>query len=358
MGGNKKDGGKRGRSGGHGTGIMSKRRQLGIGKGCKGVFLTCNRQALDASNEFINLLDRYLEEYGSSDTAEKAKVEAESCVAEDVAAGISAELASMMDHAKRFQVHSQLLPGIVFIQFTREDDVPSDLCHGLLRCALENPGKYSCRHASRLLPMDICAYPSLESLAAVIKRLCSETLQYSNAALGIYPDPPVSAKEKVEKETDANPKPSATSETETNSKDAAAAASEENGRKEAAETQEPEEQETTKQTEGKSTSAALMPSPEETEIKGTWACAFSSRGFRTVKKEQVLDLMTLNVGKNYKVDINNAQHTFLIEANPYFFGVSVVRDYGRFHRYNLHRCCHPEEEENEKKQMQNKTPNP
>ena len=29
-----------------------------MGKGCKGVFLTCNRRPLDACNEFINILDR------------------------------------------------------------------------------------------------------------------------------------------------------------------------------------------------------------------------------------------------------------------------------------------------------------
>ena len=62
------------------------------------------------------------------------------------------------------------------------------------------------------------------------------------------------------------------------------------------------------------------PSKEEeeikTEIKGTWACAFSSRGFGTVKKEAVLDLLAHEIGRTYKVDITNAQHTFLVEVNP------------------------------------------
>lgn len=324
-----------------------------MGKGCKGVFLTCNRQPLDACNEFINLLDRYLEEYGSPATAKTAKDEAQSCVAEDVAAGISAELASMSERAKRFQVHSQLLPGVVFIRFTLEDDVPSELCHGLLKCALEHPGKYSCRHASRLLPIDTCAHPSLDDLTATTKQLCSQTLQYSNAALGTYSDPPVSATEKKKENVDKIQAPAAS---ETDCKQAAATAPDTNGSKEAAETQAPEVQEKTKPPEGESSTDVPIPPAPVTEIKGTWACAFSSRGFGTVKKQQVLDLVSHEVGKNYKVDINNAQHTFLVEVNPYFFGVSVVKDYGRLFRYNLHRCCHPEEEEKEEKKEQAKTP--
>ena len=35
----------------------------------------------------------------------------------------------------------------------------------------------------------------------------------------------------------------------------------------------------------------------------------------------------------------------------YFFGVSLVRDYGRLFRYNLHRCCHPEAEEAGKEEI-------
>ena len=52
------------------------------------------------------------------------------------------------------------------------------------------------------------------------------------------------------------------------------------------------------------------------DIKGTWACAFSSRGFDTLKKTQVLELLTREVGPAYKVDISKAEHTFLVEVNP------------------------------------------
>ena len=38
--------------------LGDQRRKLEVGRGCKGVILTCNRQPLDASNEFINILDR------------------------------------------------------------------------------------------------------------------------------------------------------------------------------------------------------------------------------------------------------------------------------------------------------------
>lgn len=50
------------------------------------------------------------------------------------------------------------------------------------------------RHASRLLPVDVCANPCLEDLAAATKELCSSSLPFSNAALGVYPDRPAPAK--------------------------------------------------------------------------------------------------------------------------------------------------------------------
>ncbi|OEH77708.1 hypothetical protein cyc_07925 [Cyclospora cayetanensis] len=300
----KRGGRKRGQSGGRGTGIISKRRKLEVGKSCKGVFLTCNKQPIDACKEFLNILDRYLEEYSTCSRLEGREGEAlnkgngehdagNRCNADAVAAGLFDELRSLSDKRKRFEVHQQLLPGVVFIRFTDPSDIPSEICHGLLHVARKHPGKYSCRYASRLLPVDVCVGPALDALEAELRSLCALKLPLSNAATKSYPDRELAS-------GDLQVAPAETA-------DAAAA---------------PEHAETPL--------SGSSPHPALTLPLETWACAFSSRGFGTVKKEQVLEVLTREVGRAYKVDIANAT------------------DYGCLYRYNLHRCCHPEAEEESK----------
>ena len=64
------------------------------------------------------------------------------------------------------------------------------------------------------------------------------------------------------------------------------------------------------------TCAAKEREGEGIGTRGSWACAYSSRGYKTIKKEEVLQLLTSAVGAAYRVDINNAQHTFIVEVNP------------------------------------------
>ncbi|KAL8271483.1 hypothetical protein Esti_004518 [Eimeria stiedai] len=410
MEGKQKGGRKRGRNGSQGSGIMSKRRQLDVGRSCKGVILTCNRQPLEACNEFLNILERFLDDSCAASSSSVSVKESELCVADDVAAGISAELQSMTGRAKRFQVYSQLLPtdlfdlrtahvyallvhlchstvslavkfkkatvllvhlppsgsragfvgsvsyacthacrwylpscfpvnfqGVAFIRFIREEDVPSVVCHGLLRRILDNPGLYSCRHASRLLPVDVCASPCLPDFVAAARRLCAQALPLSAAALGLgRAEAAAEGAEACAAKTDETRQAS--------SPQSAEAA-------DSTETESPESEapSASKSSNSGSNSSSNSSSSSEGPAVGegsreTWACAFSSRGFGTVVKEQVIEALAKLVGNKYKVDITHATHTLLVEVNPYFFGVSLVPDYGAFYRYNLHRCCHPEEE--------------
>ncbi|KAL8429604.1 hypothetical protein Efla_007461 [Eimeria flavescens] len=316
---------------------MSKRRQLDVGRSCKGVILTCNRQPHEACKEFLNLLERpavadqtdsmcslaatelmswllaallrrlvpgrQLPRCFSAQPRIESQLadfcrerEGELCIADDVAVGISAELESMASRTKRFQVYSQLLPGVAFIRFTREEDVPSAICHGLLRRALENPGLYSCRHASRVLPVDVCSSPAYSDFAAAARRLCKRALPLSAAALGL--DGADGGEPAAAAAAAAAPKT-----VESSSVDKAEGAS--------AGSPEEESESSSRGVEG-----------EASAERETWACAFSSRGFGTVKKDEVVELLARLVGSKYKVDIKHAKHTLLVEVNPL---ASVVR---------------------------------
>ncbi|XP_026194285.1 uncharacterized protein LOC34623779 [Cyclospora cayetanensis] len=373
----KRGGRKRGQSGGRGTGIISKYLEE---------YSTCSRlegregEALNKGN-------------GEHDAGNR-------CNADAVAAGLFDELRSLSDKRKRFEVHQQLLPGVVFIRFTDPSDIPSEICHGLLHVARKHPGKYSCRYASRLLPVDVCVGPALDALEAELRSLCALKLPLSNAATKSYPDrelasgdlqvapaetadaaaapehaeTPLSGTAAKTAPEDAAPSgapgavadptgPAAATDAEeariavaATPREAAAQATATSGAQSSGsgELQQQEQpsvsvfslwwmEQTRDNREPRSSPHPALTLPLE-----TWACAFSSRGFGTVKKEQVLEVLTREVGRAYKVDIANATSTFLIEANPYFFGVSLVRDYGCLYRYNLHRCCHPEAEEESK----------
>ncbi|KAL8442355.1 hypothetical protein Emed_007328 [Eimeria media] len=412
------------------------RRQLDVGRSCKGVILTCNRQPLEACNEFLNILERFLEDTGAaSSSSPVSKDEDEPCVADDVAAGISAELQSITGRAKRFQVYNQLLPvrlrllkendgankeyqslsselrssdsrarrtcprscatACCAASSTTQDSTPAGCCSSsssssssdvdcisiksslasLCLCPkLIEPVHvtavcmHPCRHASRLLPVDVCASPSLPDFVAAARRLCAQALPLSAVALGLEPAASAEAAAEGKEAAEASAaKPEETqqasslpekgtansAETETCASEAPSAgkssSSSSNTSSNSTNTSSNSSSNSSSNNSSNSSSSSEGSAVDEGS-KETWACAFSSRGFGTVKKEQVVEALAALVGKNYKVDITHARHTLLVEVNPYFFGVSVVPDYGAFYRYNLHRCCHPEEEKEKEKQ--------
>lgn len=48
----------------------------------------------------------------------------------------------------------------------------------------------------------------------------------------------------------------------------------------------------------------------------TWSCQYTSRSFDTVKKQQILDLLTDEVGPSYKVNLKESEFSIIVECNP------------------------------------------
>lgn len=92
-----------------------------------------------------------------------------------------------------------------------------------------------------------------------------------------------------------------------------------------------------------------------------WAVQFQRRsGMTTLDRDAVVEVIGSMVGTGYTVNLGQPEYSILVEVNNVrnlillylycqpsqtFCGMSVVRDYTRLKRYNLHRICHPELEE-------------
>ncbi|PFH38464.1 hypothetical protein BESB_008060 [Besnoitia besnoiti] len=316
--------------------FSEKRRRLNVdGKGCKGVFLTTNTSEKHAIREFMNLIHQYLPDKD----AHNAEAHAERSAADEVTDALKSELASLQRHQKRFVPMKDLLKGAIFIQFTHDDDIPSAILHGLMTRILEEPGVFSCRHISRILPVDATAEPTLEGLRRIVRMLVATSMPFSRAAQRVR-----------DGESDARPADSAASGQDgAQAPETGAAAAAPSGAKET-------DGNTTEETEGdaakpKETGEEAKGAAQDSEapsIVSTWSCQYTSRSFDTVKKQTVLDLLADEVGPAYKVNIREAEFSIVVECNPVFFGVAMAHDFGKLFRYNLHRCCHPEEVQAEK----------
>nr|CEL67544.1 TPA: hypothetical protein BN1204_033430 [Neospora caninum Liverpool] len=353
----RRGGGRGGR--GEGVSFSEKRRRLNVDtSGCKGVFLTTNtgeRQAFLPEND-----------------SRKPETHAERGAADEVTEALASELASLREGQKRFVPMKDLLKGAIFIQFTREEDVPSVLLHGLMERVLAQPGVFSCRHISRMVPVDVTAPPTLEGLLSIARPLVAKTMPHSRAservdsgenAKALSSGETPSGEKSTEKEgtADGGDRKAATQkaagEAASNDREEGKTAAEGGDR-----CAEPEAS-TRKNTEGREQSGgsaegaseakegqptgkdqATGDNAEPTKTVSTWSCQYTSRSFDTVKKQAVLDLLADEVGPAYKVNIRESEFSIVVECNPIFCGVSIVRDYGKFFRYNLHRCCHSDQE--------------
>ncbi|KAL8442709.1 hypothetical protein Emag_006268 [Eimeria magna] len=192
---------------------------------------------------------------------------------------------------------------------------------------------HPCRHASRLLPVDVCASPSLPDFVAAARRLCAQALPLSAVALGLEraegaaegteaaeasaaeadgkqlasPLPGEGAADRAETETCESEAPSAGKTSDNNNNSSSNNNSNNNSS-------------SSNNNNSDSSSSSGSSSSEGSAVdegsRETWACAFSSRGFGTVKKEQVVEALAKLVGDRYKVNLMHARHTLLVEVNP------------------------------------------
>ncbi|RQX75650.1 hypothetical protein TGCAST_233830 [Toxoplasma gondii CAST] len=334
--------GARGDGRGDGASFSEKRRRLNVEQrqGCKGVFLTTNTGDRHAIREFMNLMNQFLPE----DDSRKPEMSTERGAADEVTDALASELATLREGQRRFIPMKDLLKGAIFIRFTREEDIPSEILHGLMERMVAQPGVFSCRHIARIIPVDATAPPTVAGLLSIVRPLIAKQMLHSRAARR-------SAADGDGREEDRGDAPAGSERTPKAAEGAASAgernavsteAGESQGDAKGDETADPVKDVGGRPSEkrGKETEQG---DNHEGEVVSTWSCQYTSRGFDTVKKQVVLDLLAEEVGSAYKVNIRESEFSIVVECNPIFFGASIVRDYGKFFRYNMHRCCHPEE---------------
>jgi len=74
-----------------------------------------------------------------------------------------------------------------------------------------------------------------------------------------------------------------------------------------------------------------------------WALEFRTRNTTTLKKDAVLEVIDSIVDKSrHKVSLNDPEKCILVEANPIFCGLSVVRKWSELKKYNVHAITSPQ----------------
>ncbi|PHJ22906.1 transmembrane protein [Cystoisospora suis] len=319
-----------------GASFSEKRRRLNVDgtQRCRGVFLSTNSNDKQAIREFMNLMQQCLSNDGHSSGTEEGHEQGEGrrSAADEVTDGLTSELQELRHQRSRFIPMKDLIKGVTYIQFTKEGDVPSVLIHGLMKYAATHRETISCRHVSRLVPVDVTTEPNLESFRRAIRELVAKTMPHSRAAER------VSGAGKGEKSGET-PAEQVEAPPCTNAKETPENVNivQEGEKHESGKTEEEKKGEKP-QTNGQG--------KQETVSRwvSTWSCQYTSRSFDTVKKQQILDLLTDEVGPSYKVNLKESEFSIIVECNPIFFGACIARDYGIYARYNLHRCCHPDED--------------
>merc|ERR1719265_2087743 len=73
-----------------------------------------------------------------------------------------------------------------------------------------------------------------------------------------------------------------------------------------------------------------------------WALEFKSRNTTTLKKEAALEVIDSFVAKDrHKVSIDDPEIMILVEVNPMFCGVSLLRRWKELRKYNLNALTTP-----------------
>ncbi|CAE7332110.1 Thumpd1 [Symbiodinium necroappetens] len=76
----------------------------------------------------------------------------------------------------------------------------------------------------------------------------------------------------------------------------------------------------------------------------TWALEFKARNTNTLKKEAVLEVLDAIIPKgHHKVNLNDPAKCILVEVQPSWCGLSVVENWARLKKYNLHALTTPED---------------
>ncbi|CEL91679.1 unnamed protein product [Vitrella brassicaformis CCMP3155] len=86
---------------------------------------------------------------------------------------------------------------------------------------------------------------------------------------------------------------------------------------------------------GESAAVAAPPPPSAPESFCTWKCEFNARSMKTIARKDVYAAIEELIDKRHKVNLTNPDRTILVEVNPRFCGVSVLREWSRFEGYNL-----------------------
>lgn len=76
---------------------------------------------------------------------------------------------------------------------------------------------------------------------------------------------------------------------------------------------------------------------------GTWALEFKTRNSSTIKKEEVLKTLD-QWSTNVKANLGDPTLCILVEVNPMFCGISILRHWGRFKKYNANSMMGGEKE--------------
>eukprot|EP00392_Amoebophrya_sp_AT5.2_P017016 g17331.t1 len=84
----------------------------------------------------------------------------------------------------------------------------------------------------------------------------------------------------------------------------------------------------------------------------TWALQFKTRSVKKITKEGLLDVID-KFSEGLKVSIDNPDVCILVDVNPVFMGVSLVKNgaWGKFAKYNLQNIQYPEKYEAEKQKQ-------
>ncbi|KFH17182.1 hypothetical protein TGMAS_233830B, partial [Toxoplasma gondii MAS] len=237
--------------------------------------------------------------------------------ADEVTDALASELATLREGQRRFIPMKDLLKGAIFIRFTREEDIPSEILHGLMERMVAQPGVFSCRHIARIIPVDATAPPTVAGLLSIVRPLIAKQMLHSRAARRSAADGDGREEDRGDAAAGSEPTPKAA--------EGAASAGERNavsteagesqGDAKGDETADPVKDVGGRPSEkrGKETEQG---DNHEGEVVSTWSCQYTSRGFDTVKKQVVLDLLAEEVGSAYKVNIRESEFSIVVECNP------------------------------------------
>lgn len=219
---------------------------------------------------------------------------------DELESSLASELEDLTDKTKRFVPIREIVRCVSFVKFCRKEDIPSLLVSRILSTA-HSGKRYPCKYLTRIIPLDAICKPYAEHFEKAITPLIASSLPESAAAHKKRDVSEGHAEEEVKEAITAQLSPRSV------------------------------EQDESKQTSGVTEARSYV---------GTWSCRYNGRNVSTLKKSEVLDILTRLVGPKYKVDITKAEHTIIVEVTAPFCGVGIVSNYQKFAGLNIFTLTH------------------